>query len=174
MDAWRLGDVVTAWITENFPGSDTRILELGCGTGTVERSMRYQLFTVEHDEAFLTDYVETIFAPIVENAISSQYNEQGWYDITAIESLKGLQFDLLIIDGPPGGIGRSGILSIPWLLKQSTCILVDDTHREPESNLVTEIEAMLMNVEREEIIEDSEWGLRKSTVLRWSETCETS
>ena len=46
---------------------------------------------------------------------------------------------------------------------------MDDTHRASESHLAEAIEAMLMNVEREELIEESEWGLRKSTILRWSE-----
>jgi len=174
MDAWKLGDAASAWISENFAENDTWILELGCGEGTIERSRRYQLLTVEHDEAYLTDQVQFIFAPIVENSISSQYNEQGWYDVTSLKSLRGQQFDLLIIDGPPGGIGRSGILSVPWLLKQSRCVLVDDTHREPESNLATKIEEMLINVERKEIFEESQWGLRKSTVLQWSEINEAT
>lgn len=169
MDAWQLGTLATAWIAENFRCKNTRILELGCGKGTLERARIYDVVAVEHDITYLADEVRSILAPIVENGTSTQHNEQGWYDAAALESLRGQTFDLLIIDGPPGEIGRSGVLSVPWLLQLSRCILVDDTHRETESHLAEAIEAMLINVEREELIEESEWGLRESTILRWSE-----
>ena len=169
MDAWQLGTMATAWVAENYTSKNTSILELGCGKGTVERAKFYDVLAVEHDHTYLAEEVKSILAPIVENGTSTQHNELGWYDVAALESLRGQTFDLLIIDGPPGEIGRSGVLSVPWLIKLSRCILVDDTHRASESHLAGAIEAMLMNVEREELIEESEWGLRKSTILRWSE-----
>jgi hypothetical protein len=169
VDAWQLGTMATAWVVENYTSKNTRILELGCGKGTVERAKIYDVLAVEHDNTYIADEVKSILAPIVENGTSTQHNELGWYDAAALESLRGQTFDLLIIDGPPGEIGRTGVLSVPWLIKLSRCILVDDTHRASESHLAVAIEAMLMNVEREELIEESEWGLRKSTILRWSE-----
>lgn len=170
MDAWQLGVLAGKWVDEFFRGRTARILELGCGSGTIDRAKKYDIVAIEHDVSYLSDYVQCILAPIVDNSISKLKNEKGWYDEHALATLRGQFFDLIIIDGPPGEIGRSGILSVPWLLKSSPCILVDDTHRESESALASSIEEILINVEREDLVEESDWGLRKSTILHWSES----
>lgn len=49
-------------------------------------------------------------------------------------------FDLILIDGPPGKIGRSGILSrLPNLTHPGTVVLVDDTDRENDAALANQI-----------------------------------
>jgi len=49
---------------------------------------------------------------------------------------------LILIDGPPGRIGRSGILrALPRLLHGETVIVVDDPHRRAERRLAGEIAA---------------------------------
>ena len=165
MDAWQLGSLASAWVEQRFSNKLARILELGCGAGTVERAEKFDVVAVEHDPDFAVDDIKCILAPIVANPTSTQFNEQGWYDISKLDFLKNQDFDLIIIDGPPGGIGRSGILSVPWLLNLSPCVLIDDTQRESEHLLAEAIEATLINMEREELVEESEWGLRKTTVL---------
>jgi hypothetical protein len=165
VDAWQLGFSATAWVEQRFSNKSTRILELGCGAGTVERAKKFDVVAVEHDPDFILEDIRCILAPIVDNPTSTHFNEQGWYDTGKLDFLKDQEFDLIIVDGPPGRIGRSGILSVPWLLNLSPCILIDDTQRESEHALAEAIEARLINVEREELVEESEWGLRKSTVL---------
>ena len=129
----------------------------------------FDLIAVEHDEAYVLENVKVIHAPITPNSISTQHGESGWYDSTALESLRGESFDLLIVDGPPGAIGRTGLLSVPWLIRQCRCIMVDDTHRPAELELAALLEAMLINVERQVLVEESEWGQRMTTVLTRSE-----
>jgi hypothetical protein len=52
----------------------------------------------------------------------------------------GQPFDLIFIDGPPGRIGRSGILRVlPRLLHRGTFIVLDDTQRRAERRLAGEI-----------------------------------
>ena len=118
----------------NIP-KGARILEFGAGDGTKDRAKMYDVTAIEHNEAYLTDEYTCIFAPIVENEESLLRDEKGWYDATALEFLRMQKFDLLIIDGPPGEIGRNGILAHPWVLKSSSSILIDDTHRGAEQYL---------------------------------------
>lgn len=58
-----------------------------------------------------------------------------WYDWNPSE-----RYDLILIDGPPGYIGRLGILNIlEECLHEETILVVDDTHRNEERQLVEEI-----------------------------------
>ena len=169
MDGWQLGEKSSKWILDTFAGSNSRILELGCGAGTALRAEIFDLTAVEHDDAYVLENVNIISAPITPNPISMKHGESGWYDLSALEPLRDEWFDLLIVDGPPGAIGRTGLLAVPWLIRRCKCIMVDDTHRPAELQLATSLEAMLINVERQVLVEESEWGQRMTTVLTWSE-----
>ena len=49
---WALPDKAFQWIEENIPfGSN--IVELGSGHGSMRLSQNYQLWSIEHDEAWL-------------------------------------------------------------------------------------------------------------------------
>ena len=165
MDAWQLGEEAEIWISQKFQNKNTTILEFGCGKGTVARSSYYQITVIEHDIDYLTDGPECILARIKPNKFSEKYNEKGWYDAKVIEQLRGKKFDLIIIDGPPGSIGRSGILAHPWLFKLSPIILVDDTHRSPEKNLAKAISKLQQPAELIKLREVSNLGNRESTII---------
>lgn len=148
----------------NIP-KGARILEFGAGDGTKDRARIYDVTAVEHNEAYLTDEYTCIFAPIVENEESVLRDEKGWYDATALEFLRMQKFDLLIIDGPPGEIGRNGILAHPWVLKSSSSILIDDTHRGAEQYLAQAVLERMNDANLIILSEESEWGTRETTII---------
>lgn len=102
------------------------ILELGSGAGSqalVEHG--YDVRSVEHDMSFVGKYPDPqyIYAPIVNS----------WYDTTPLMALR--PYDLLIVDGPPGAVGRGGMLEHLELFDVSKPIIVDDVSRRPEQEL---------------------------------------
>jgi len=163
---WMLPHAAFEWIKQNIP-SGSRILEFGAGKGTLERAQHYDVTAVEHNEAYTSRDLNYLLTPIIWNEISSQNNEQGWYDVKALLHLKKEEFALIIIDGPPGEVGRSGILAHPWLLNLAPLVMVDDTHRDAERQLAQSISAMMKNADTFVINEESEWGRRETTVLAW-------
>ncbi len=116
------------------------IIELGSGDGTKKLAENYDITSIEHDENWASILENThIYAPIVKNEISSSLGEEGWYDIVETDERIPNEIDLLLIDGPPGWIGRSGILNQAWLIHRSKEILIDDTDRSAESKLANSI-----------------------------------
>ena len=132
---WALPDKAFQWIEENIPfGSN--IVELGSGHGSARLSQNYQLWSIEHDEAWLGISSGTyIHAEIVPFSINDQKGE--WYNPEKFNNSLPEKYALLIIDGPPSAIGRNGILAHQELFNWDCHILVDDTHR-PEDKLIAE------------------------------------
>ena len=55
------------------------------------------------------------------------------------DAIKSSQISVVIIDGPPGDIGRHGLLSILDELPKSATFVVDDVHREDEFDLLQKL-----------------------------------
>ena len=128
--AWMLPQEAFSWIEDHIaPGST--ILEFGSGQGSKHLAQIYDLFSVEHNPEFLKSESGTfIYAPIL---LSSDYpGEIGWYDIEKVKQQLPEKIDLMIIDGPTGLIGRSGLLSHTGLFSWDFPVLIDDLHRERE------------------------------------------
>lgn len=116
-------------------GDGGTILELGSGEGTGRLAEKYSMISVEHDKAYLgkhnSDYIH---AAIVPNG------RHDWYNHMVIKNnLKGKKYDLLLVDGPPGHIGRLGMLDHLDLFDLSVPIIVDDVQRSAEHFLMTEL-----------------------------------
>jgi hypothetical protein len=123
---WSIGIHVYKHICNILP-LGCSILEFGSGQGSSELGKRWNIQCVEHDARFLNMYpnIDYIYGPIVN----------GWYDHNIIESIDP-NFDLLLIDGPPGFIGRKGILEfIDRLDVRNVSIIIDDTNRKDEQEL---------------------------------------
>lgn len=145
---WAIDQKVFDWILENIePGST--ILELGSGRGTVELVKRYEVFSVEHNKSWL-GYTNS-------NYIYSEIRN-GWYDLKKEDLPEN--YSLLIIDGPPGHIGRGGFLKNLHLFNLDTTILVDDTHRRAEREIANE----LIDILDKEVIEIKSID-KKTTIL---------
>ncbi len=117
------------------------ILEMGSGDGTKTLIQHgFEVVSIEHDEAWVELHPGTcIHAPIVPTPAATAAAESGWYSLDSEDPRLPKEIDLLLIDGPPGWIGRSGILDHPFLLERSKHILVDDTDRAAEQTLAQRI-----------------------------------
>lgn len=124
-----IGYPVYEWVKNNIPLGST-ILELGSGTGSYELSKIYNYYCVEHDKNWVNKFstINYIYAPIVN----------GWYDPWFIPNLPK-NYSLLLIDGPPGTIGRNRFIDYSHLFNMSIPILVDDTERKAEQNVVDDL-----------------------------------
>lgn len=138
---WMMPDDIFTWIEANIKQGES-VLEFGSGHGSIKLAKHYNLFSVEHDEEWIGISDSTyIHAEIEENVISAENNQKGWYNESIIrEVLKANNIVLFIIDGPPGGIGRHGLLSLLDVLPQSAFYVVDDIHREEELDLFNKLE----------------------------------
>ena len=139
---WMLPNEAFNWIEENIPNGSS-ILEFGSGHGSIRLSENYSVTSVEHNEDWLDiATVNYIHAPIVENHYSTEVGEKGWYDASVVVDNFPSKIDLIIIDGPPGFIGRTGILSIIDALSISKWVILDDVDRESESKLCESMETI--------------------------------
>jgi len=109
----------------------SRVLEIGAGTGTEALSKLYEVTSIEHDPVWFNLYpdVNYIHAPLVDFEDGYFVTNTMWYDREALQNLPMLdKFDAIIIDGPPGNVGRGGFLKNIDLFK-SDLYIFDDTHR---------------------------------------------
>lgn len=116
------------------------VLELGAGRGTVAMAARgYRMTSVEHDPrwAGLSPDVEYVLAPLQRVKPMAGFPEhRQWYDRRTVRAaVRGRTFDALVIDGPPGSVGRSGVLAMLSWVTISRLVVVDDVQREDEHRL---------------------------------------
>lgn len=133
-EGWMLPNAAFEWIEKTFDKSST-ILEFGSGDGSQRLAQRYELWSVEHDEAWIgktkSNYVH---ATIEKNPVSTAHGEAGWYNPSFFSKVPK-KVDLIIVDGPVGLIGRAGLLHHLNALPAFRYILVDDTDRPEEQAL---------------------------------------
>lgn len=129
LGGWSVSVEMFEWILNNIPLNST-ILELGSGTGTIELSKFYNVYTVEHDEEWLnkSDRSHYIFAPLVDN----------WYDVEVLKKNLPVKYHLLIIDGPIQE-KRLNIMKNLNLFDFSGLVIVDDTNRENDEKMSIEL-----------------------------------
>ena len=133
---WMLPPEAFEWIESNIP-EGSRILEFGSGHGSERLARRYDVWSVEHDEEWLgITPVNYVHAPIVDNEASSAVGEIGWYDPSALQESRPESVALIIVDGPPGSIGRTGLIAHIDLLPATEQFLIDDVDREAEESLL--------------------------------------
>lgn len=115
----------------------TRTLEFGSGLSTIGFDRQGTVHTaIEHDRKWAgrvqrklkpDTKVNLIHVPIVD----------GWYDW---KPKYGELYDVILIDGPPGTIGRQGCLRyVPDMLAPGGVIYVDDTQRPAEQQISAEL-----------------------------------
>ena len=139
LGGWAIGHNLYEWITNNLK-KGSKILELGSGTGSHELGKIYDVYCVEHNEKWLNkfDNLTYYYAPIVN----------GWYNEEFLKHLPK-HYDLLIIDGPPGNIGRENFINYKDHFRNDIPIIIDDTNRSAELNLCKKLNSFL---NKEEIV----------------------
>jgi len=137
---WMMPGEILSWLEENVD-QGAKILEFGSGHGSIRLAEQFELISVEHNPDWLGLCASTyIHAVIRENAVSTKHNQRGWYDPQPIiNAITSQQISVFIVDGPPGDIGRHGLLSITDTLPKNAIFIVDDVHREDESNLLEQL-----------------------------------
>ena len=127
------------WVCEHVPKGGA-VLELGSGEATRELIRAgYSVTSIEHDAAWVARYGSRyIHAPL----------RSGWYDVTKLGAVKDLEYDLIIVDGPPACTEntkhrRLGFLCNLDLFDVSKPMLVDDCQRVGERRLLEALGAYL-------------------------------
>lgn len=117
------------------------ILEFGSGVGSQELAQHCEIYSIEHNEKFVNAFpdVNYIHAPLSKSNNIVDFREDIWYDSDLIlESLPG-SIDLVLVDGPPSSIGRSGLLShLDWF-NDSVYWIIDDVLRGKDQKLANYI-----------------------------------
>ena len=105
-----------------------RTLEAGSGRSTrLFEEMGCEHVALEHDPRHAAPCRSVLLAPIK--------GAPPWYDWVPSHP-----FDLVLVDGPPGWIGRKGILRVlPDCMTERTVVVIDDMERPAERALAREI-----------------------------------
>ena len=123
LNDFAISEEMYTWLEQNLPEGST-ILEFGSGTGTIELTKRYTVYSVEQAKEFigvapLSNYIH---APLVD----------GWYDKDIVFKSLPKKYDLLLIDGPGGSNYRNNISNYWDKFNLDVPIIFDDTHRPKE------------------------------------------
>lgn len=117
------------------------ILELGSGEGDRKLiDFGFRVMAVEHDPAWVgvvpgVDYIHAPLTPIKPTRWHPQHG--SWYDPSTLKRvLPKLKYDLLIVDGPPGDVGRGGLLKYYDLFDYNVPWIIDDCHRFEEWKMI--------------------------------------
>lgn len=138
---WMLPEAAVNWLAHRVQPGWT-IVELGSGDGSRALAAMVpagRLVCVEHDTRWLgrCEQAEYIHAPIVD----------GWYDQQVLAERLPKKMDCVVVDGPPGRIGRFGLFAARELLDPSASLLIDDVHRTEEREL-----ALAFQRERQQVL----------------------
>lgn len=131
---WAISENLYNYILALLP-EGSAILELGSGWGTGELAKKYTMHSIENDVAWVGKYnSHYIHAPIVNS----------WYDVTVLEKeLPYIHYDLILIDGPLGTIGRGKFFDNLVLFNSNVPMIFDDVNRKPEYDLLVKVATFL-------------------------------
>ena len=103
---------------------------------SLENAEEFQQQTLKQLKQFdLLNFADVFHAPLIKHTIMQ--HDYDWYNPQAV---RGLEIDMLVIDGPPGFIQKySRLPALPVLFDQFTdgaCIFLDDAARDEEKEIV--------------------------------------
>lgn len=120
------------WILRTIPLGKTMV-ELGAGSvSTKLLSEKYKLYSVEDKAEFRNMFSSTyIYAPIDRST--------NWYFRKALEEDLPKEYDCILVDGPTGEGNRWGFLENLDLFRPDVPIIVDDTWRKAEKEMLVQL-----------------------------------
>lgn len=130
------------FIRKVLPEGST-ILELGSGWATEMLAKHYTMYSVEHDLKFINKYESTyIHVLLKEHKEIKGHKHTCWYDAEVLErELKDIQYDLLLVDGPP--ITRSGFFKYMSLFDSKVIWVFDDVDRHEDVKVLNSVSKQL-------------------------------
>ena len=137
---WSIGEGILEAV-ENLLTSESNILELGSGIGSKSLAEICNVYSVEHDENFLNlhSHVNYIHSPIIDIEPTTEFMETKSYDFDIVQNKMPKRVDLIIVDGPPEYIGRSGLLHNLDIFDSECIWIVDDVLRTKDQKLANYI-----------------------------------
>lgn len=140
MSDWSLPQDATQWLKDHIEYGTT-ILELGSGDGTFRLAEWFDVATVEHDATWADAILRRQLAAINANDVRVIHAPilDGWYDATVLQWQLPLSYSAIVVDGPPGNIGRWGFLEHLDMFNTDVPILFDDIHRPAERELAVTV-----------------------------------
>ena len=125
LNDWAISEEMFTWILNNIPKGKT-ILEFGSGTGTIELTKHWNVYSVEQNKEWVGKAPKSnyIHAPL----------KDGWYDSDIVFNNIPQDYDLIIVDGPAGSDLRPGIDKYWDKFNLNVPLLFDDTHRAKDRN----------------------------------------
>ena len=132
--SWSFSIELFNWVRNNLSTGKT-ILGLGSGNATKELTKYFKVYSIEHNKEWVGHAKRSnyIHAPIV------QYEGYKWYDKKIVKKSIPEDYDLLLVDGPQGDIGREGFVHNIDLFKTDIPIILDDTNRHVEATMRNEL-----------------------------------
>lgn len=125
------------------------ILEMGSGPGTVELAKHFTMYSVENDYGWMSQFIghsNFIYCPL--KYYDYQYTapdvagiQKAWYNTSNMVLPES--YDLILIDGPGGPIGRGGFLKHIDMFNTNVPLLFDDINREAEFDLMKKVSEKL-------------------------------
>lgn len=139
---WAIDKKLYRYIREILPEGST-ILELGSGEVTDVLAKHYTMYSVEHDEEWVDKYNSTyLYVSLKDHKAIKNHQHTRWYDASVLKpKLKGIKYDLLLIDGPP--ITRSGFFKYMSLFDSNVIWVFDDSDRRSDLAVVKSVAARL-------------------------------
>lgn len=139
---WAIDKFTYDFIRGILPDGST-ILELGSGHTTDTLARDYTMYSVEHEEKWIDKYNSTyLHVPLCEHKAIKNHIHTRWYNADILrEKLKGVKYDLLLVDGPP--MTRSGFFKYMKLFDTSAIWLFDDTSRAGEARVMNSVSSRL-------------------------------
>lgn len=130
VNSWSIEQSLIDFIKTTYPDI-LSILEFGSGEGTSNLLLIAEVTSIEHDTRFCIQRDEKhqcVMAPI----------ENNWYSKEVVEEVMMTNYDLILIDGPPGGF-RKGILDHLDLFRALECpVIFDDANRKIDREIIDE------------------------------------
>ena len=152
LNFWAISDEMFEWIKANLEEGKT-ILEFGSGTGTIELTKHWTVYSVEQNEQWLNKAPDShyIHAPLKDHFYLHTTDKDTWYDEAIVFNNIPEKYDLLLVDGPQGSDVRKGIDKYIDRFRTDVPILLDDTHRDGDRNHAIQL-AETLGREWEEIV----------------------
>ena len=149
LSGWSISTDILDFLLEKLNKNDI-IVEFGSGLGSKEINKYFDLWSIEHNKKFLyKNTLKNIYAPIKKRkikcptlkTIKSTYK---WYDEKIVLNiLNKINYNCLLIDGPPGIIGRNGFFHNLNNFNTNCLIIIDDVNRKEENNLLFKVSKKL-------------------------------